>query len=197
MPGKFFSKPDPSQGDRVPPGQHLAKRFPVLTYGDTPSINTQDWELRVWGLAAEKTWTWDEVMALPHDDFTQDFHCVTRWSKLDVRWQGIKIADLMEQIDLNPAATHVMQHCYGGYATNLPLADFAKETSFLAFALEGEPLPPEHGGPMRSVIPHLYGWKSAKWINGLEFLDADRPGFWEKNGYHRRGDPWQEERYSS
>ena len=197
MLGKFFNKPEPEQRDRVPPGQHLAKRFPVLTYGETPIVDTKDWEFRVWGLTTPKTWNWSEFLALPHHHFTKDFHCVTRWSKLDIEWTGIKIVDFIAQIDLDPQATHVMQHCYGGYTTNLPLADFVREDTFFAFELLGEPLPAEHGGPLRSVIPHLYAWKSAKWINGLEFLPEDRPGFWEDNGYHRRGDPWQQERYSS
>jgi DMSO/TMAO reductase YedYZ molybdopterin-dependent catalytic subunit len=195
MLGKFFEKPQSEEGDRVPPGQYLAKGFPVLTCGDTPQISTDDWEFRIWGLATPKTFRWSDLMALPHHQFTKDFHCVTRWSKLDVKWTGIKITDLMKLVELDPKATHVMQHCYGGYTTNLPLEDFVREDNFLAFELSGEPLPPDHGGPLRSVIPHLYAWKSAKWINGLEFLAKDEPGFWERNGYHRRGDPWQEERY--
>nr|MDJ0846412.1 molybdopterin-dependent oxidoreductase [Crocosphaera sp.] len=130
-----------------------------------------------------------------HHEFTKDFHCVTRWSKLDVKWTGIKITDFINLLDVDPKATHVMQHCYGGYTTNLPLKDFVLEDNFFAFKLSGDPLPPDHGGPLRTVIPHLYAWKSAKWINGLEFLPQDELGFWEKNGYHRRGDPWKEERY--
>lgn len=195
MLGKFFKRPEPQEGERVPPGQYLTKGFPVLTYGDTASISTKDWEFKVWGLTAPKTFSWDDFMALPQQEFTEDFHCVTRWSKLDVSWTGIKITDFMKLIDLDPKAQYVLQHCYGGYTTNVPLGDFLREENFLAFKLFGEPLPPDHGGPMRSVIPHLYAWKSAKWINGLEFLEQDAQGFWERNGYHRRGDPWQEERY--
>ncbi len=195
MLGKFFEKPKSDDNPRVPPGQYLAKGFPVLTYGDTPQISLSDWYFRVWGLATPKTFNWSDFMALPHHKFTKDFHCVTRWSKLDVQWTGIKITDFMKLIELDPQATHVMQHCYGGYTTNLPLEDFVREDNFFAFELLGEPLSADHGGPMRSVVPHLYAWKSAKWINGLEFLLKDEPGFWERNGYHRRGDPWQEERY--
>ena len=195
MLGKFFNKPEPEQSDRVPPGQHLAKGFPVLTYGDTPVVDLQNWTFKVWGLAAPKTWTWSELMALPQQSFTADFHCVTRWSKLDVQWLGIAITDLMADVELDPKAAYVLQHCTGGYTTNLPIADFIRPENFLAFELMGEPLSPEHGGPLRSVVPHLYAWKSAKWIEGLEFLPEDRPGFWERNGYHRRGDPWLEERY--
>jgi DMSO/TMAO reductase YedYZ molybdopterin-dependent catalytic subunit len=150
----------------------------------------------VWGLASEKTFTWEELLSLPQHEFTADFHCVTRWSKLDVKWKGIKISDLMAQIEVDPRAAFVVQHCYGGYTTNVPLADFLNPNNFLAFELSGEKLPDEHGGPLRSVIPHLYAWKSAKWINGIEFLDRDNPGFWERNGYHDRGNPWTEERYS-
>ncbi|NJL83704.1 MAG: sulfite oxidase-like oxidoreductase [Chloroflexaceae bacterium] len=196
MIGRFFNKPATEQSDRVPPGQHLTKGFPVLTYGPTQEINLDNWELRVWGLAAPKTFTWEDMMALPQQEFTEDFHCVTRWSKLDVKWTGIRIADFMAQVDLNPRATHVMQHCYGGYTTNLTLAELVRDENFFAYQVFGEPLAPEHGGPLRVIVPHLYAWKGGKWINGLEFLDREELGFWERNGYHRRGDPWSEERYS-
>ncbi len=196
MIGKFFRKPKAEESDRVPPGQYLAKGFPVLTYGDTPKITIDDWELRVWGLATEKTFSWSDFMAMPQHNFTKDFHCVTRWTKLDVQWTGIKVTDLMSQLKLDPKASHVMAHCYGGYTTNLPLEEFVQEENFFAHTFFGEPLPEKHGGPMRLVIPHLYAWKSAKWINGLEFLDYDELGFWECNGYHHRGEPWAEERYS-
>jgi len=197
MAGKFFQKPGSELADRVPPGQHLAKGFPVLTYGNTPQITQADWTLTISGLAEPKTFTWADVMALPRSEFTADFHCVTTWSKLDVAWVGVKITDLMANIRLDPQAAHVMLHCYGGYTTNLTLDDFIRPENFLAHTLFGEPLPPEHGGPMRVVVPHLYAWKSAKWINGLEFLATQALGFWERNGYHERGEPWAEERYSS
>ncbi len=193
---KFFQKPSP-EDDRVPPGQYLAKGFPVLTYGDTPKVNMEEWEFRVWGLTQAKTFTWSDFMALPQQEFTADFHCVTRWSKLDVKWTGIKVTDFMQLIEVEPQAAYVMEHCYGGYTTNIPLEDFVREENFFAFKLFGEPLPEKHGGPMRLVVPHLYAWKSAKWINGLEFLEKDEPGFWERNGYHNRGEPWAEERYGS
>ncbi len=196
MPGKFFQKPSPELQHRVPPGQHLAKGFPVLTYGETPDIQTDDWQLKVWGSAQAKTFGWSDLMTLPQSDFTADFHCVTTWSKLDVQWTGIKVVDLMSQIEIAPETQHVMLHCYGGYTTNLALEDFIREENFLAHTLFGDPLPAEHGGPMRLVVPHLYAWKSAKWINGLEFLSQEELGFWERNGYHRRGEPWAEERYS-
>ncbi|HIK46640.1 MAG TPA: sulfite oxidase-like oxidoreductase [Leptolyngbyaceae cyanobacterium M65_K2018_010] len=197
MVGKFFHKPGPDLADRVPPGQHLAKGFPVLTYGDTPALTPADWTLTITGLASSKTFTWAEIMALPQRAFTADFHCVTTWSKLDVTWAGVSIPDLMAELTLAPEAAHVMLHCYGGYTTNLTLEDFLRPENFLAHTLFGEPLPVEHGGPMRVVVPHLYAWKSAKWIKRLEFLASPQLGFWERNGYHERGEPWAEERYSS
>ncbi len=197
MLGKFFQKPDPEIQHRVPPGQHLAKGFPVLTYGDTPIVDRSNWQLRVWGLATAITFSWDDIMAMPQSSFTADFHCVTTWSKLDVQWSGIKVTDLMRQIELDPKAVHLMEHCYGGYTTNIAIDDFLREENFFAHTLFGEPLPAEHGGPLRLVVPHLYAWKSAKWLNGLEFLDHEALGFWERNGYHRRGEPFAEERYSN
>ncbi len=196
MAGKFFHKPDPELADRVPPGQKLAKGFPVLTYGETPEIGMADWRLTISGLAQPKTFTWDDLMALPQSDFTADFHCVTTWTKLDVQWTGVKITDLMATVELDPQAVHVMLHCYGGYTTNLDLADFLRPENFLAHTLNGEPLPAERGGPVRVVVPHLYAWKSAKWISGLAFLAQPEPGFWERSGYHMRGNPWATERYS-
>ncbi|NES20507.1 MAG: sulfite oxidase-like oxidoreductase [Symploca sp. SIO3E6] len=196
MGGKFFRKPEPEESDRVPPGQHLAKGFPVLTYGDTPQVTTDNWEFRVWGLVKEKIFSWSDFMAMPQHDFTKDFHCVTHWSKLDVQWTGIKVTDLINQLELDPKVRHVMVHCYGGYTTNLPLEELVQEENFFAHTLLNEPLPIKHGGPMRLVVPHLYAWKSAKWINGLEFLDHEELGFWELNGYHHRGEPWAQERYS-
>ncbi|MEM8832295.1 MAG: sulfite oxidase-like oxidoreductase [Cyanobacteria bacterium P01_G01_bin.19] len=195
MPGKYFTKPEPDQGDRIPPGQYLAKGFPVLSYGETPQIKTDDWIFKVWGLVTEKRFDWSDFMALPQQDFTADFHCVTRWSKLDVTWTGIKVTDFLAAIEIDPKATHILQHCYGDYTTNLTLEDFARPENFFAHTLNGEPLPAEHGGPMRLVVPHLYAWKSGKWIKGIEFLDHNEPGFWERNGYHDRGEPWAEERY--
>jgi len=196
MLGKFFHKPESEQSDRVPPGQYLAKGFPVLTYGDTPEIRTEDWEFKVWGLATPKTFSWSDIMAMPQSEFTADFHCVTRWSKLDVTWRGIKVTDFMKQVEVDPQAVHIMEHCYGGYTTNITKEDFLREENFFAHTLFDEPLSADHGGPLRLVVPHLYAWKSAKWINGLEFLDEEALGFWERNGYHKRGEPWAEERYS-
>jgi DMSO/TMAO reductase YedYZ molybdopterin-dependent catalytic subunit len=193
---KFFEKPGTDVADRVPPGQHLAKGFPVLTYGDTPQIATADWQFSISGLAQPKTFSWQDFMAMPQSEFTADFHCVTTWSKLDVKWRGVKVLDFFKAIEVDPQAAHVMEHCYGGYTTNIAIEDLAREENFFAHTLFDEPLPAEHGGPMRLVVPHLYAWKSAKWINGLEFLREMSLGFWERNGYHERGEPFAEERYS-
>ena len=196
MPGKFFEKPTAETSDRVPPGQYLAKGFPVLSYGATPQVTKDEWVFKISGLAKAKTLGWSDFMALPQHEFTADFHCVTRWSKLDVTWRGIKVFDFMNLVELEKKATYILQHCYGGYTTNLTMEDFLKEENFFAHTLDGEPLPPDHGGPLRLVVPHLYAWKSAKWINGIEFCNQEKLGFWEKNGYHRRGEPWAEERYA-
>jgi DMSO/TMAO reductase YedYZ molybdopterin-dependent catalytic subunit len=196
MLGKFFEKPSDDLADRVPPGQHLAKGFPVLTYGATQTITTDEFKLKIWGCATPKTFVWADFMAMPQTDFTSDFHCVTTWSKLDVSWQGIKVTDFMKHVELLPTAVHLMQHAYGGYTTNLAIEDFLREENFLAHHLNGEPLSAEHGGPLRLIVPHLYAWKGAKWIRGIEFLDQPELGFWEQNGYHHRGDPFKRERYS-
>lgn len=196
MPGKYFTKPTPDQSDRIPPGQYVAKGFPILSCGETPQISTDDWLFKVWGLVTAQSFTWSDFMALPQENFVADFHCVTRWSKLDISWTGVKVIDFLAVVDFDPQASHIMQHCYGGYTTNLSLEDFARPENFFAHSLNGEPLTAEHGGPMRLVIPHLYAWKSAKWINGIEFLAHEKLGFWEQNGYHSRGEPWAGERYA-
>ncbi len=199
MVGKFFQKlagEDPLSG-RLPPGQHLARGFPVLTYGDTPVIQPEEWQLRIWGsVEKEVVLTWEDLLALPQHTFTADFHCVTRWSKLDVTWTGVRIPDVLQKVSICPEAKAVMQHCYGSYTTNLTLEEFIRPENYIVHTLEGERIPVDHGGPVRTLIPHLYAWKSAKWISGLEFLPEDQPGFWERNGYHMRGEPWAEERYS-
>lgn len=193
---KFFEKPSADLAARVPPGQHLAKGFPVLTYGATPAVTQDEWQLALSGLVTAKTLSWEDLMALPQHQFTADFHCVTTWSKLDVTWTGVKVTDLLATVEVAPQAAHVMAHCYGGYTTNVAMADFVRPENFLAHTLEGQPLPAEHGGPLRLVVPHLYAWKSAKWLSGLEFSAEPVLGFWERNGYHKRGEPWAEERYS-
>jgi DMSO/TMAO reductase YedYZ molybdopterin-dependent catalytic subunit len=194
MLGNIFRK-EPNN-PKVPPGQSVTDRFPVLTYGPTPRLEPADVSLTISGLAQAHTFSWDDLLALPQTTITKDFHCVTRWSKMDVTWTGVLTTDLLAVLTPDPSATHIMFHCYGGYTTNLPLDDFLADGCMLAHTLEGEPIPTEHGGPLRSIIPHLYAWKSAKWLSGVEFMDSNAPGFWEKNGYHMRGDPFAEERYS-
>ncbi|MCS7069759.1 MAG: sulfite oxidase-like oxidoreductase [Meiothermus sp.] len=194
--GRFFT-PKNQDTERVPPGQVLTEKFPVLTYGPTPSLRPEEVRLEIYGQVEEpKTLSWADLQNLPQSHLTADFHCVTRWSKLDVQWGGIRIPDLMQQVRLKPQARAVLVHCYGGYTTNLTLDDFLREQNLLAHTLFGQPLPRDHGGPLRLVVPHLYAWKSAKWVRGLQFLDREELGFWEVNGYHRRGDPWKEERFS-
>lgn len=192
-----FRKPGPELAARVPPGQRVTNGFPVLTYGPTPSVDLSTWRLRVTGLVAEeRTWTWDQLMELPQSEIQCDIHCVTTWSKLDTTWRGVRFSDLMREIEVKPEARFVMQHCYGGYTTNLPLEAMREDEVLLAHTFNGDPLPPEHGGPLRMVVPKFYFWKSAKWLNGLEFMAEDRLGFWEMNGYHNDADPWKEERYA-
>jgi DMSO/TMAO reductase YedYZ molybdopterin-dependent catalytic subunit len=168
----------------------------VLHTGDVPSIDLRSWRLRAWGaVEREVEWTWDEFLSLPQTTMTSDMHCVTRWTRLDNRWDGVATRDLLARISVLPEARYVLIHSYGGYTTNLPLERFAAEDSILAHRHDCEPLAPEHGWPLRLVVPRLYLWKSAKWIEGIELLAKDTLGFWEENGYHVRGDPWREERY--
>lgn len=195
MLGRFFKKPDDDLGGRVPPGQALTSRFPVLTYGPVQHYAADAVELKVTGLAEPRTLRWTDLLALPQTTLTTDIHCVTHWSKLDTVWTGVRVTDLLATLKLDPRATHVMQRSVGGYSTNLSLEDFARPENLLAHTYDGQPLSAEHGGPLRLVVPHLYFWKSAKWLTELEFMAADAPGFWEKNGYHMRGDPFAEQRY--
>lgn len=184
--------------DRIPPGQYTTSKWPVLTYGETPRIEPERWSIHLFGKVAEETTlTWEQLQALPRVRITADFHCVTRFSTVENPWEGVSTRELLRQVRIDPEASHVMVHCYGGYTTNLPLEDFLSERSLLADRHDGRPLARDHGGPVRLVVPHLYAWKSAKWVNGLELLDGDKRGFWERNGYHTYGDPWREERFSS
>jgi DMSO/TMAO reductase YedYZ molybdopterin-dependent catalytic subunit len=188
------------QGDvagRLPPGQYLEPRFPVLSAGPTPHTPLERWDFAIMGNVTEpKRWTWHELMALPHETPTVDIHCVTKWSKLDTHWEGVSVDTLLQQVEYDPnVARYVLAFCDGGYTTNLPLADVLGGKVWVAFGYEGQPLAPEHGGPARLVVPHLYFWKSAKWVRGLRLLEQDEPGFWESLGYHNYGDPWKEQRY--
>ena len=197
--GKFLtgkiSRPDT---DRLPPGQHLVTNWPVLDLGQQPLITASEWTLQiVGGVENPVKLDWDAFHRLPQSRKLSDIHCVTTWSRYDNRWQGVSTHDLLDLVMPRPDVNFVMLTSYDGYTTNLPLADFASEDGILATAWEGQPLTRDHGGPMRLVIPHLYFWKSAKWLRRIEFLIGDQAGFWEKNGYHMLGDPWREQRYSN
>ena len=178
---------------RVPPGQYVTEDFPVLSAGPTPRRRQEDWtfSIRRSGVT-ERSWTWAEISAMPSEDVTVDIHCVTRWSKLHTRWRGVSLDTLLPKA----AEEYVMAFCDGGYTTNLPLSDVTSGRAWLAFDYEGEPLASEHGGPARLLVPHLYFWKSAQWVRGLDLLDEDEPGFWETYGSHMYGDPWREQRYA-
>jgi len=190
-------RPDADPQDRVPPGQSLTGKFPVLTHGNTPVVNLATWNFRVFGLVEQEvSWTYDEFMAFPQIELTTDFHCVTRWSLLDSTWQGVHISEVLNHIEIKSEAQYAMVHAYGGYTTNLPLADLLDDDVIFAHSHNGQPLSPDHGWPLRLVVPKLYAWKSAKWVNGLELMEQDRRGFWEQAGYHDHGDPWTEERFN-
>jgi DMSO/TMAO reductase YedYZ molybdopterin-dependent catalytic subunit len=182
---------------RLPPGQSATLKWPVLHYGSVPRFDPQSWDFRVWG-SVEKpvSFRWDEFSALPGIRVTSDFHCVTRWSRFDNLWEGIGFRELLRRLPVKPEAKHVLVHAEQGFTANVPLADLDRENVLFATHHDGQPLTPEHGYPLRLIVPHLYAWKSVKWVRGLEFLDQDAPGFWEQNGYHMYGDPWKEERFS-
>jgi DMSO/TMAO reductase YedYZ molybdopterin-dependent catalytic subunit len=181
--------------DRVPPGQYVTTDFPVLSAGPTPHTPLESWSFSIRRAGDTlKSWSWPELQALQPEDVTVDIHCVTRWSKLDTHWHGVSLDTLLAQV--NHDAKVVLAFSDGGYTTNLPIADVTGHQAWLAFGYDGQPLQPEHGGPARLLVPHLYFWKSAKWVRGLELLTADEPGFWERYGYNNYGDPWREQRYA-
>ena len=190
----FHGRHDPRAAD-LPPGQHRTHGFPVLTAGPTQVIPTREWSFT---LTAEdgdpRTWTWDEMDALPAEEISVDIHCVTRWSKLGTRWRGVSVDTLLRGYETG--CEHATVHSYGGYTTNLGVADLTGGRAWLVREYDGEPLPAEHGGPARLLVPHLYLWKSAKWANAITLRRHDEPGFWESFGYHHHGDPWQEERHA-
>ncbi len=179
---------------RLPHGQYLTRDFPVLSAGPTPRVPLDDWTFTV-RTESQQThqWTWAELMALPAEPVTTDIHCVTRWTKLDTEWRGVSLDTLLA--DVESAADYALVHSYGGYTTNLPLDDLLDGKAWVAYEYDGDDLAPEHGGPARLLVPHLYFWKSAKWVSGLDLLLDDEPGFWEQLGYHDYGDPWREQRY--
>jgi DMSO/TMAO reductase YedYZ molybdopterin-dependent catalytic subunit len=182
---------------RIPPGQYKTEKFPVLHYGSVPNTKLETWDFRLFGEVDNPfRLTWDEFQTLPRKSITADIHCVTRWSKLDTSWEGVPIQEILRLAQVRPSATHVLQHAEQGYTTNLPLAVLDDDDVILADRFGGEPLELEHGWPLRLVVPKRYFWKSAKWIRGLELLDHDQLGFWERYGYSNAADPWKEERYS-
>jgi DMSO/TMAO reductase YedYZ molybdopterin-dependent catalytic subunit len=186
----------PTGRDRTPPGQILTRKWPVLHYGHVPRIDLATWRFRIWGAVEEPLELgWAAFEALPRREVLCDIHCVTRWSRLDNRFAGVPVRELLGRVRLLPSASHVLVHAAPDYTTNLPLEDLDRAENLLATHHDGEPLAPEHGGPIRLLVPHLYFWKSAKWVTGFEIMEGDAPGFWEENGYHMYGDPWAEQRF--
>lgn len=189
----FGGRRDDRDDSRIPPGQTLVRDWPVLSAGATPEIEPTEWAFTIRTEAGLHTWTWDEVQALGVEDVTVDIHCVTHWTKLDMPWRGVPLDRLFE--DVETSLDYCMVHSYGGYTTNVPLDELLDGKSWIAFEADGAPLEPEHGGPARLLVPHLYFWKSAKWVRGIVMQSDDEPGFWENAGYNMHGDPWKEERY--
>ncbi|MFC7399747.1 sulfite oxidase-like oxidoreductase [Chelatococcus sp. GCM10030263] len=196
--GKFLTgRVTRPESERLPPGQHLVKDWPVLDLGIQPTVARETWRLDVTGAIDNPvSWDWKAFMDQPQTREVTDIHCVTTWSRYDNGWEGVLTRDLLALVEPKADVHFVMLHSFDGYTTNLPLEDFAAEDAILAHSWNGAPLPREHGGPMRLVVPHLYFWKSAKWLKRIDFRPADQRGFWEERGYHDRGDPWTEERYS-
>ncbi len=185
------------EADRLPPGQSPTVKWPVLSLGPTPRVSAEQWILSIDGAVREPyVLDWEAFTAVARTEWEGDIHCVTRWSKFGMRWRGASVRELIERAGPLPSAGHLLAHCHGGYTTNMPLSDVLEHPALIAHEADDAPLEPDHGGPARLLVPHLYLWKSAKWIRRLELLEQDELGFWERNGYHHRGDPWREERYS-
>ena len=199
----FRREPDPATKEiredgreRLPAGQYLTKKWPILSYESTPKFDAETYRFKVWGTVAEPfELTWDELLALPRVQLTSDFHCVTTWSRFENAWEGVHIREILQRAKPLPEAKFVTAHSFTGYTTNMPLADLDDDDVLIAFTHDGEQIEPDHGGPVRLIVPKLYAYKSAKWLSGLEFMEKDRPGFWEVRGYHNHADPWKEERY--
>ncbi|MCC7105086.1 MAG: sulfite oxidase-like oxidoreductase [Chloroflexi bacterium] len=183
-------------GYRLPPGQYVTDKWPVLHAGSVPRFDMATWDFKIWGLVEQPVQlTYDEFFALPRKTVTSDIHCVTRWSLFDSQWEGVPVSAILALANVKPEARYVLVHAEQGFTTNLPLADFDRPENLFAFKRNGGDISPEHGWPLRLFVPHLYFWKSAKWVRSIELMAEDRPGFWEQYGYHMRGDPWAEERY--
>ena len=190
---------DSTRKERIPPGQYETQDFPVLSAGPTPRVSLERWDFSIYGeITEDLRWTWNAFRKLPRENVKVDIHCVTKWSKLDTVWSGVSVDTLLESINLDeqPAIGYLIAFCDGGYTTNLPLADVRGGKAWVVDEYDGRPLAPEHGGPARLLVPHLYFWKSAKWVRGFKLVSDDRPGFWESVGYHNYGDPWKEQRYA-
>ena len=203
MPDRFISRGfvgkrrSTAVANRVPPGQYVVTDFPVLSAGPTPRSPLDQWSFTIDGLVRERvSWSWEEFLQLPSKEYVVDIHCVTKWTKLDTRWKGVSLDTLLEQVELDGKAMYLTAYSDGGYTTNMPLSEVINGQAFVGYEFDGKPLAPEHGGPARLVVPHLYFWKSAKWVRGLLLREADKSGFWESLGYNNHGDPWKEERYS-
>ena len=193
--GFHSRRSETTEAERVPPGQYVTRDFPVLSAGPTPHNPIESWSFEIRGEIDEpRSWTWEQFIALPSERITVDIHCVTKWSKLDTAWTGVSLDTLLDGVDTS--AEYVLAFSDGGYTTNLPLEDVSDGKGWVAYEFQGEPLDPEHGGPARLLVPHLYFWKSAKWVRGIELRQDDLPGFWENYGYHNYGDPWKEQRYT-
>ena len=196
-PGSADIHDSPRQEPRLPPGQVVTDKWPILHYGSVPRTDLATWDFRVHGLVeAPQRWSWDEFQKLPRVKVRSDIHCVTRWSRYDNLWEGVSVRELLDRAKVRPEARHVIAHAEQGFTANLPLTELLNDDVLLADRHDGEPLTPDHGWPLRLVVPRRYFWKSAKWIRGLELVDRDAPGFWERNGYHNEADPWSEERFS-
>jgi DMSO/TMAO reductase YedYZ molybdopterin-dependent catalytic subunit len=199
----FRREPDPATKEiredgreRLPAGQYLTKKWPILSYEPTPKFDAEQYRFKVWGAVSEPfELTWEELLALPRVQLTSDFHCVTTWSRFDNAWEGVHIREILQRAKPLSEAKFVTAHSFTGYTTNMPLADLDDDDVLIAFTHDGQPLEPNHGGPVRLIVPKLYAYKSAKWLSGLELMEKDRPGFWEVRGYHNHADPWKEERY--
>ena len=199
LPQDVLISPDTRLGNRLPPRQVRTRKWPVLDASGPPQIDLRTWEFRVFGLVDQpRSWSWAEFQALPRVRVFADFHCVTRWSRLGNLWGGVRTSELLRHVQIQPAARYVLIHAYDGeWTTNMPMNSFFAEDALFADTHDEKPIPLEHGGPLRLVVPRLYGWKSAKWVRAVEFLSQDQAGFWERGGYHMKGDPWREERYRS
>lgn len=185
-------------GVKAPPGQFVTDKWPVMTFGGTPSIDLDTWRFDIFGLVDEEvSLSWEEFTSLPPITVDSEFHCVTQWSRLENTWEGVAFSEVLNLVQARPEAAYVMAHCYGGYTTNLALDALTDDDVLFAYKHDGAPLDAHHGGPLRLVVPKRYGWKSAKWVNGIELMARDKPGFWEQRGYHMEADPWREERFGS